>query len=213
MTTVSRNLPALLLALVCVQPAHATVFSRSAVIDLGALASGSLPGSSFGTDPATFAPATLGVGDQLVLDMAFAGGSSLQVAEDGGATEFLQWQLGFTGPNGIWDSTFTFTGVSGSLLTHSFSAGFSGSWGPFPVDNLTDSAFSFSGTTLTVDISSLTAGPSVTFESVRLLGNSSDFSVLTAVPAPATLPLVGAGLLALACARRRRSGSRATPAA
>ena len=213
MTTVSRNLPALLLALVCVQPAHATVFNRSAVVDLGSLTSGSLPGTDFITTPGSFAPVTLGVGDQLVLDMSFAGGSSLQVAEDGGATEFLQWLLGFTGPNGLWDSTFTFSGVGGSLLTNGFSNSFSGSWGPFPVDNLTDSAFSFSGMTLTVDISSLSSGTSVTFESVRLQGNSAAFSVLSAVPAPATLPLIGSGLLALAWARRRRSGSRATPAA
>lgn len=146
----------------------------------------------------------LDLGDTLVLNFTFAGGLRY---EDLGtpSDEYLGFSVVSDGSGEstgyLFDTNFLFTVFSGDLTQNNITFGFGGPLGGFlPNFNLTDSAldvFSLT-TTTTIDFKEPGRG---TFNSQEVNFFAAIFpdgeGVVSVVPAPATLSLLGLGLLGL----------------
>lgn len=136
--------------------AVASIQHRGAVIDLQAL---TLPGSDI-TVEAPLERFVLDVGDTLVFHLQFAGGQ-LQFDDTGlSSWEYIGLNFQDGGQSGfLYNGTFHFEGVAGELLENDVTRLFGGPIGGSLSNlNLTDSAFSFSGLTYTVNVVSKEPG-------------------------------------------------------
>jgi hypothetical protein len=198
----------ILLLLLVSGSSNATLLSRSVVFDLEGLSFGTLPTDAFTTSTESFTPATITGGDQLELTIDFANGDMLQATDNGSFFEFFGFILGPSGtPNGTFNATFDFLGVSGDLLTNNFTLSYTGNWVPFTSTavNLTDTSFAFSGVRLTVDALSVNSPGSNTFSEVTLDAQGFNFDLSDAdnnIPLPTPLSLFAFGLVLIGSLKR-----------
>ncbi len=165
-----------------------------------------------------FNTVTLDVGDTFVFNIDF-GGDALKVVDlTGSSNELMSWQS-VALPSGSntgfhWDTTFSFDGVSGDLLTNDFTLGFGGPIGAFlPNWNLTNTEFSFTDLSLVFDIDFKEPGRTsyvteqIDFRASFNPSGGGRFQAVPPIPIPAALPLFLSALGALGFVgwRRRRA--------
>ena len=188
---------ALLLTLPAV--AHATAFSTSATIDLT-------------TPPLTapITPITLAVGDTLSADVSFASSQALQVGNGSSENVTLSFiPTNFGSGSFIGAFSLTLTGLSGEFLPSL--PVISTTSGNFLIAtvfaDLTSSSFTFTG--LHVDLTLTDATEPFMVERLSFSASTPNTVVTAAVPEPATLSLLGFGLLSIGVTvlqRLRRNG-------
>jgi hypothetical protein len=187
-----------LLGILLTQSAMATVITRSAQIELGNFVQGGLDQDNFITQVATFAPATLSVGDTLRLSISFLNNDALHLIDNGGQESTL-YALSISDGSSLTGDTrvvWHFQGVQGSLLLpDNFIIGQGGGWGTGatePFLNLTDTNFSFTGLDLDFLIQNIHVGSAVTFNGVSLKTNGFAFGQ---VSEPNAFPLLALGVI------------------
>lgn len=189
--------------------AHGGIVERTAQLDLATLI---LPTSDLQTVVAVN-PFAANVGDTLILRLEFVGGrleikDSIAAANDYIGLSFISDPVGQTGF--LYTGTWHFDDVVGDLLANDFGLGYGGPLGGFTANmNLTDTSFSISGITYTMNITFKEAGrPAFTSEAVELRaftgGGSIDAISRQTIPEPGTLALLALSLAALGYSRRKQ---------
>lgn len=195
-------LVAFLVCLISVGGAQATIIERTTELDLRTLA---LPTSNLHTRIAvdTF---SLDIGDSLLFHLKFVGGrlgikDSAFSVEDYIGLQFLSNPTGQTGF--LYTGEWHFENVMGELLANDIKFLYGGPIGGFTANtNLTDSYFSMSGLTYTVNVTYKEIGrPAFTSDSVDLDvftgGSPVDAVTIHSVPEPSSMLLTLAAVVGL----------------
>jgi len=156
--------------------------------------SAALPGSNFNFGP----------GDVLDATIKFAPGQRLQIANNTGAfftnSEWIHATFG--GPGGSTLNHISLLDVSGEyLVSNPYLNGFGGIVGAQVADNLTNSAFSFSGMRILMTFNGPTT---VVADPGEFAVNAGNVSIINSVPEPTTWATMLLGLSVIGGAMRYR---------
>jgi hypothetical protein len=200
---------ALVACLTSIGGAQAAIIERTSELDLAALA---LPTSDLLTNIAV-APFSLDVGDSLVFHLEFVGGrlvikdSAVNLIDYIGL-QFLSNPAGQTGY--LFTGQWHFENVIGELLANDITYSYGGPIGGFTSNtNITDTSFSMSGLTYTVNVTYKEIGrPPFTADSVQFRvftgGRPADAITMQSVSEPSSVLLMLAAIFGLMVARAGR---------